>query len=169
MTITKNILLKIKKFVDGDGLFVEDFITKKEFEIRLKGIDAPEMNFCNKIKKNEKELQMPAAILIKLGFLSFNFLKEQINMGDFCTLVQEENNLVDKYGRLLGYLILNDGRVLNEIMTKEGYAKPYNEVFCAMLNISRMEFKGQNQHKRIVFHSIQVLNTITRQIDFTVQ
>jgi micrococcal nuclease len=35
-----------------------------------------------------------------------------------------------KYGRSLGYLILNDGRVLNEIMIKEGYAKPYNDVFC---------------------------------------
>ena len=49
------------------------------------------------------------------------------------TLVQEQNNLVDKYGRHLGYLILNDGRVLNEIMIKEGYAKPYNDVFCEML------------------------------------
>ena len=54
-------------------------------------------------------------------------------MGDFCTLIQEQNNLVDKYGRLLGYLVLNDGRVLNEIMIKEGYAKPYNNVFCEML------------------------------------
>ncbi|MDI6050662.1 thermonuclease family protein [Flavobacterium sp. XS2P24] len=133
MTITKNVLLKTKKFVDGDGLIVQDFITKKEFEIRLYGIDAPEMNYCNKIKKDERELQIPAALLIKLGFLSFNFLKDQINLGDVCTLVQEENNLVDKYGRHLGYLILNDGRVLNEIMIKEGYAKPYSEVFCEML------------------------------------
>ena len=46
---------------------------------------------------------------------------------------QEENNLVDKYGRLLGYLVLADGRILNEIMIKEGFAKPYNEVFCEML------------------------------------
>lgn len=91
------------------------------------------MNYCNKIKKDERELQMPAALLIKLGFLSFNFLKDQINLGEVCTLKQEENNLVDKYGRLLGYLILNDGRVLNEIMIKEGYAKPYSEVFCEML------------------------------------
>lgn len=133
MTKTKNILLKTKKFVDGDGLIVEDFVTKKDFEIRLYGIDAPEMNYCNKIKKDERELQMPAALLIKLGFLSFNFLKNQINLGEVCTLKQEENNLVDKYGRLLGYLILNDGRVLNEIMIKEGYAKPYNDVFCEML------------------------------------
>ena len=97
------------------------------------GIDAPEINYCSKIKKDEKELQVPAALLIKLGFLSFNFLKDQVNLGDVCTLEQEGNNLVDKYGRLLGYLILNDGRVLNEIMIKEGYAKPYDEVFCEML------------------------------------
>ena len=131
-TITKS-LLKIVKFVDGDGIILEDIVSKKELEVRLYGIDAPEINYCNKIKKDEIELQVPAALLIKLGHLSFNFLKDQVNLGDVCTLVQEQNNLVDKYGRLLGYLILNDGRVLNEIMIKEGYAKPYNEVFCEML------------------------------------
>ena len=131
-TFTKS-LLKIVKFVDGDGIILEDIVSKKEFEVRLYGIDAPEINYCKKIKKDEIELQVPAALLIKLGYLSFNFLKDQVNLGDVCTLVQEQNNLVDKYGRLLGYLILNDGRVLNEIMIKEGYAKPYNEVFCEML------------------------------------
>ena len=131
-TITKS-LLKIVKFVDGDGIILEDIVSKKELEVRLYGIDAPEINYCKKIKKDEIELQVPAALLIKLGYLSFNFLKDQVNLGDVCTLVQEQNNLVDKYGRLLGYLILKDGRVLNEIMIKEGYAKPYNDVFCEML------------------------------------
>ena len=132
ITTTKN-LLKIVKFVDGDGIILKDMISKKEFEVRFYGIDAPEINYCNKIKKDEKELQVPAALLIKLGYLSFNFLKDHVSLGDNCTLVQEQNNLIDKYGRHLGYLILNDGRVLNEIMIKEGYAKPYNEVFCEML------------------------------------
>ncbi len=131
-TIKKN-LLKIEKFVDGDGIILKDIISNKIFEVRFLGIDAPEMNYCKKIKKDEKELQIPAALLIELGFKSFNFLKDQVNLGDFCTLVQEQNNLVDKYGRHLGYLILNDGRILNEIMIKEGYAKPYNDVFCKML------------------------------------
>lgn len=125
--------LRIVKFVDGDGIILEDIVSKKEFEVRLYGIDAPEIKYCNKIKKDEIELQVPAALLIKLGYLSFNFLKDQVNLGDVCTLVQEQNNLVDKYGRLLGYLILTDGRILNEIMIKEGYAKPYNDVFCELL------------------------------------
>ena len=146
--MTRNILLKIKKFVDGDGIIAEDFITKREFEIRLYGIDAPEMSYCNKIKSDEKELQMPAALLIKLGYLSFNFLKSQVDLGEVCTLVQEENNLLDKYGRSLGYLILNDGRILNEIMIKEGFAKPYSNVFCKMLPLyQEWSFQAKNTSK----------------------
>lgn len=140
--------LKIKKYVDGDGIILEDIISKKEFEVRFLGIDAPEINYCNKIKQDEKELQVPAALLIKLGYLSFNFLKDQVNLGDYCTLVQEQNNLVDKYGRLLGYLILPDGRVLNEIMIKEGYAKPYNEVFCEKLPVyQELNLQAKNSLK----------------------
>jgi micrococcal nuclease len=45
--------------------------------------------------------------------MSFNFLKNQVDLGALCILIQEEKNLVDKYDRLLGYLILSDGRVLN--------------------------------------------------------
>lgn len=91
------------------------------------------MSYCDKIKKDEKELQIPASLLIKLGFESLDFLKTQVNINEICTLVQEVNNLNDKYGRLLGYLKLSDGRILNEIMIKEGYAKPYNNIFCEML------------------------------------
>ncbi len=131
--MTRKIILKVKRFVDGDGLIAEDFYSKKEFEIRLYGIDAPEMNYCSKIKKDEKELHIPAALLIKLGFMSFEFLKTNLKIGDNCTLIQEENNLLDKYGRTLGYLVLSNGIVLNEIMIKKGYAKPYNDVFCEML------------------------------------
>jgi micrococcal nuclease len=150
-TIQKN-NLKIKKYVDGDGIILEDIISKKEFEVRFYGIDAPEINYCNKIKKDELELQIPAALLIKLGYLSFNFLKDQVNLGDFCTLIQEQNNLVDKYGRHLGYLILSDGRVLNEIMVKEGYAKPYNEVFCEkLLMYQQLNLQAKISRKGLYF------------------
>jgi micrococcal nuclease len=146
-TLKKN-LLEIVKFVDGDGIILKDIISKEEFEVRFYGIDAPELNYCNKIKKDEIELQLPAALLIKLGFMSFNFLKDQVNLGDLCTLVQEQNNLVDKYGRHLGYLILNDGRILNEIMIKEGYAKPYNDVFCEMLPMyQELNLQAKNSSK----------------------
>ena len=97
MTIQNN-LLKVTRFVDGDGIILEDIISKKEIEVRFLGIDAPEMSYCNKIKKDEKELHIPAAFLIKLGYMSFEFLKSNISIGDKCTLIQEENNLQDKRG-----------------------------------------------------------------------
>lgn len=125
--------LKVIRFVDGDGIILEDLITKKEIEVRFLGIDAPEIKRCNKIKKDEKELQLPASFLIKLGYLSLEFLKSKVTIDDICSLVQEPSNTLDKYGRHLGYLILKDGSCLNEIMVSEGYAKPYNEVFCQKL------------------------------------
>lgn len=151
-TLTKN-LLKIAKFVDGDGIILEGIITKKQIEVRFLGIDAPELKYCDKIKKDEKELHVPAALLIKLGFLSLNFLKNQVNLGDECSLVQEQNNLMDKYGRHLGYLVLKDGRVLNEIMIKEGYAKPYNDVFCEKLPIYQ-EFNLQAKNAKIGLYAL---------------
>lgn len=151
-TLTKN-LLKIAKFVDGDGIILEEVITKKQIEVRFLGIDAPELKYCDKIKKDEKELRIPAALLIKLGFLSLNFLKNQVNLGDECSLVQEQNNLMDKYGRHLGYLVLKDGRVLNEIMIKEGYAKPYNDVFCEKLP-KYQEFNLQAKNANIGLYAL---------------
>ena len=90
--------------------------SKNEFEIRLYGIDAPEIKICPKIIKDEKELQMPAALLIKLGYLSFDFFRSLISIGDTFTLIQESNNLNDKYGRQLGYIELENGITINEII-----------------------------------------------------
>jgi micrococcal nuclease len=133
----KNIIvknnLKTIQYVDGDGIILEDTITNNQFEVRFYGIDAPELKICKKIIKDEKELHIPAQLLMKLGFLSLDFLKTQIGINESCTLIQEIKNTEDKYQRQLGYLILNDGRVLNQIMVENGFAKPYNDIFCEML------------------------------------
>jgi micrococcal nuclease len=131
-TIKKN-LLKVIKFVDGDGIILEDIITKKEIEVRFLGIDAPEIKRCKKLTNDEKELHIPAEFLLQLGYKSLIFIKKKVKIGEICSLVQEEKNLKDKYGRHLGYLVLNNGKVLNEIMVKNGFAKPYNDVYCEML------------------------------------
>ena len=86
-TIIKS-LLKIVKFVDGDGIILEDFVSKKEFEVRLYGIDAPEINYCNKIKKDEKELKFfignneVISLLLALGKWSVIAWDERINAGN---------------------------------------------------------------------------------------
>lgn len=69
----------------------------------------------------------------QIVYKSFEFFKANLKIGEICTLIQEENNLLDKYGRTLGYLVLSNGSVLNEIMIKKGFVKPYNDVFYEML------------------------------------
>ncbi|MFZ1750318.1 MAG: thermonuclease family protein [Saprospiraceae bacterium] len=49
------------------------------------------------------------------------------------TIVQEEGNMTDKYGRTLAYVVLPDGRSINEIMLYNGYVKPYDKVYCSKL------------------------------------
>ncbi|MBK8669577.1 MAG: hypothetical protein IPN89_08960 [Saprospiraceae bacterium] len=64
---------EVVKIVDGDGLIVKNIITKKEEEIRLYGIDAPEIKLGDKLKQDERELHLPGTFLLTLGYKSFDF------------------------------------------------------------------------------------------------
>jgi len=133
----RNIILhthfKIIKFVDGDGLFVENIFDKEEIEVRFYGIDAPEIKKCRKLYQDERETQLPGSLLIQLGAKSLQFIRELVTIGTSCTLIQEKGNETDVYGRMLAYVILPNGDCLNEILIKEGFAKPYNKIYCQEL------------------------------------
>ena len=125
--------IKIAKIVDGDSITIKDQFSDEETEIRLYGIDAPESKRCSKLMKDEKETHIAGAFLIQLGLKSTAFLRNIAPIGTACTIVQEPQNTIDVYGRTLAYLILPNGQSINEIMIREGYAKPYNNVFCEKL------------------------------------
>jgi len=125
--------LKVEKYNDGDGIFVRDIINNQVIEIRFYGIDAPELTPCKKLKQDEIETSVSGRLLIELGYKSLDFLKKQVSINDPVSLIQEVNNTTDKYGRTLGYLILKDGRVLNEEMLKFGFVKAYNKIHCERL------------------------------------
>jgi micrococcal nuclease len=125
---------EISKVVDGDSIFVKNKLTKEEFEVRLYGIDAPEIKKCAKLKQDEKETQIAGQLLMHLGRLSFHYLIDLAPLETNCTLGIELNNTIDVYGRTLAYLFLPDGRCVNEIMISEGYAKPINKYYCSQLS-----------------------------------
>ena len=56
---------KVSKVVDGDGIYCYNIFNKKEIEIRLLGIDAPEIKRCRKLKQDERELHLPGQLFIK--------------------------------------------------------------------------------------------------------
>lgn len=138
--------LKVKNVVDGDGFFVENTLTKEEFEIRLLGIDAPEIKRCKKLIQDERETHVPGALLMQLGYMSFEFMRELIPPGTPITLIQEKKQQLDYYNRVLGYAYLQDGRSVNEIMVKEGYAKPLSKYPCEELsNYKALHFEAKKQ------------------------
>ena len=116
--------LKVAKVVDGDGLIVTNLFNKQEEEIRLLGIDAPELRMCGKLDQDERETHIAGQLLMKMGRMAQKFM---IGVAPY----------------------LPDGRCLNEIMIAEGFAKPYNRFFCSELpkyqllsNTAKIKGKG---------------------------
>ena len=145
---------EVVKIVDGDGLIVKNIITKKEEEIRLYGIDAPEIKLGDKLKQDERELHLPGTFLLTLGYMSFDFLRNKIKPGRKVTLVQEMSNLSDKYGRTLAYVLLPNGKSINEILLENGYAKPFDKIYCEKLPIYQAISLRAKNRKRGLFKEV---------------
>jgi len=112
---------KIKKVLDGDTIDVIidlGFDLAKTERVRIAGVDTPE--------KRTRNLEEKA-----LGLDATNWLKEKLNetiKGDQeLTIRTELVGGTGKYGRLLGWLYINEDAVsLNEQMIEEGYAWAYD-------------------------------------------
>lgn len=124
---------KVARVVDGDGLLVYDIFTKKEIEIRLLGIDAPELKPCKKLIQDERETHLPGQLLMELGQHSFKYLSSLAPKDTNISFLTESANSTDPYGRTLAYVFLPDGTCLNEEMIRSGYAKPFDKYFCSQL------------------------------------
>jgi micrococcal nuclease len=110
-------------------MIVYNIFNKKETEIRLLGIDAPEIKDCRKLRQDESELHLPGQLLIELGYLSKNYLHQLLPKETAITFITEVDNEVDLFGRMLAYIFTNQETCINEILIKEGYAKPYNKYY----------------------------------------
>ena len=144
---TKNDMT-LNKVVDGDGMILKNIFNKYEEEIRFLGIDAPELKPCRKLNQDDRETHIAGSLLIKLGWLSFNYLKDLVPYGTKLSIIMDKANDVDLYGRTLAYVYLPDGRCLNEIMIAEGYAKPYSRFYCSELkNYQILNMKAKNEKK----------------------
>ena len=112
---------EINKVLDGDTIDVTidlGFDLYKKERVRVAGVDTPE--------KRTRNLEEKA-----LGIDATNWLKEKLEStinGDGELSVRTELvGGVGKYGRLLGWLYIDDSEVsLNEQMIDEGYAHAYD-------------------------------------------
>jgi len=93
----------------------------KEENLRLIGIDTPESKPNQKARKDAKRTGEDLKTITAQGGKAAAFVKTLVKRGQTVRIefdVQTQN----KYGRLLGYVYLPDGRMLKEEIVKGGYA-----------------------------------------------
>jgi len=114
-----NLEAKVLSVVDGDTLKIS-YKGQKE-SIRLIGIDTPESRVNKKAKRDAKKSGEDVGTIIAMGKRATVYVESLVKQGDIVTIefdVQEK----DRYKRLLGYVYLSNGKMLNEEILKAGYA-----------------------------------------------
>ena len=115
-------VVSIDKVLDGDTIDVTidlGFDLYKKERVRIAGVDTPE--------KRTRDLEEKA-----LGIDATNWLKKKLEdtiagEGDELSIRTELVGGMGKYGRLLGWLYINEDLIsLNEQMITEGYAWAYD-------------------------------------------
>jgi micrococcal nuclease len=107
---------EVTKVVDGDTI---DVVIDLGFDImfssrvRLAGIDTPESRTTDKVEK-------------AFGLESKEYLKKNLKDAKSIVIKTEKMNSSEKYGRILGWLYINDDtESINDKMINDGYAWGY--------------------------------------------
>ncbi len=111
---------KVLSIVDGDTVKVT--YHKKEERVRLIGIDTPESRPNKKAIKDAQRTKSDIETITSHGKEAKDFLKGLVKPGDVLW-IEFDVRPRDRYGRLLAYLYLPGGKMLNEEIVKAGYAQ----------------------------------------------
>jgi micrococcal nuclease len=108
---------KINKVLDGDTVDIDldlgfNIILANQ-RVRMAGVDTPESRTTNKEEKPR-------------GLLSKKKLAEKLPVGSWQIIeTQRSDNNDDKFGRILGIFILEDGTKVNDWLIANNYAVAY--------------------------------------------
>lgn len=125
---------KVVHVYDGDTVHVViefggGFV---KLNVRLTGIDTPEMRPPR--SQEDRDVEKRAAIQTRNRVASLVTGQEvDPDLHSIDDVMDNSRQLVwldagedDKYGRVLGRLVLDDGRCVNDVLIEEGYAAPYD-------------------------------------------
>jgi len=105
---------------DGDTLEVGGL-----GKVRLLGIDCPEMEGSARDRFYRDRFNIPSSALRRTARAALDFNIQQVK-GRQVTLQFDESRR-DRYGRLLAYVRLPDGRCLNQLLLEKGMATVYRK------------------------------------------
>ena len=124
---------------DGDTLLIKDV-----GKIRLLGIDCPENRDSGRDRYYLHNFQISRKQLRRIAKQAKHFNIEQVK-GRQVRLEFDERE-TDKYGRLLAYLYLPDGRMLNQLLLENGLASVFRRYrFSQKENFLALEATARDQ------------------------
>ena len=109
----------ITRVIDGDVIQV--IYGGVEKRVRLIGIDAPESRIDRKALKDANMSEHDIETIVEMGAKAKAYVNGLIKRGNFIT-IEFDIKEKDRYGRLLCYVYLSNGKMLNEEIVKAGYA-----------------------------------------------
>ena len=112
---------RIMRIITGDTLTI--LYQGKWEEIKLLGLDMPETTLNDRVYEKALKNSTTPAEIINRGLSGREFVKKYLQYGSQVWIEFDEQKR-DHFSRLLGYVYLADGRMLNEIILKAGLSEP---------------------------------------------
>ena len=109
----------VTRVIDGD--VIQIIYGGVEKRVRLIGIDAPESRIDRDALKGANMSEHDIEAIVEMGAKAKAYVNGLIKRGNFITIEFDEKEM-DRYGRLLCYVYLSNGKMLNEEIVKAGYA-----------------------------------------------
>jgi micrococcal nuclease len=135
------------RVIDGDTIKMD--IQGNTESVRLIGIDTPESRANGKAIRDSERSGRDMAAIISQGKEAAAFTCSRVKKGDSIRLETDVQQR-DKYHRLLAYVWLSDGTMLNEAIVRAGYAQPatfppnvrYQDLFLEAARDARKHERG---------------------------
>jgi micrococcal nuclease len=135
---------RVMRIINGDTLTI--LYHGKWEEIKLLGLDMPETTLSDKVYEKALKSSTTPAVIINRGLTDREFVKKYLQYGSQ-VWIEFDVQKRDRFSRLLGYVYLADGRMLNEIILRAGLSElllippnlKYQQRFQEMARLAKSE------------------------------
>ena len=137
----------VLRVIDGDTIKIN--IQGKLESVRLIGIDTPESKANAKAMRDSNRSGQDMAAIVSQGKEAAAYTRSRVKKGD-TVRIETDVQQRDKYRRILAYVWLPDGSMLNEAIVRAGYAQPttfppnvrYQDLFLEAARDARKHGRG---------------------------
>src|SRR5437899_2522814 len=110
---------RVVSWTDGDTLRVA--LASRIVRVRLIGVDAPEISRGDRAARQGEQLGKDVATIVRLG-LQAKAAADRLAPPGTPVRVETDVQTHDRSGRLLAYVFLPDGQMVNEELVQRGWA-----------------------------------------------